>query len=86
MYRDEEKKDDDTSVTDATGNTQQSQLLGPDALARMKADTRVVRGKDWKWGDQVCISFVINILRKVSSLAHSLSLSFTHSLLSHSFS
>lgn len=29
------------------------QLSGPELASLMKIGTRVVRGKDWKWGDQV---------------------------------
>ena len=53
VYRDERQEDEDGSTVSVAGNTQQPQLSGPEALARMKAGTRVVRGKDWKWGDQV---------------------------------
>lgn len=28
-------------------------LTGPELASLMKIGTRVVRGKDWKWGDQV---------------------------------
>lgn len=28
-------------------------ITGPDMAKRMKIGTRVVRGPDWKWGDQV---------------------------------
>lgn len=28
-------------------------LSGPELASLMKIGTRVVRGKDWKWGDQV---------------------------------
>ncbi|CAI8025922.1 E3 ubiquitin-protein ligase HERC2 [Geodia barretti] len=52
VYRDERPEDEDGSVVGAPGDTQQSQVSGPEALSRMKAGTRVVRGKDWKWGDQ----------------------------------
>ena len=58
VYRDESQEDEDGSVVGAAGDTQQSQVSGPEALARMKAGTRVVRGKDWKWGDQVCTANV----------------------------
>lgn len=30
-------------------------LSGPELASMMKLGTRVVRGSDWKWGDQVCI-------------------------------
>ena len=33
--------------------TPQYQLSGPEMAALMKIGTRVVRGEDWKWGDQV---------------------------------
>ena len=28
--------------------------VGPDMARMMKVGTRVIRGPDWKWGDQVC--------------------------------
>ena len=33
-------------------------LTGPEMAKRMKIGTRVVRGPDWKWGDQVCALFL----------------------------
>ena len=33
-------------------------MTGPDMAKRMKIGTRVVRGPDWKWGDQVGFLFV----------------------------
>lgn len=30
-------------------------ISGPELAAMMKIGTRVVRGVDWKWGDQVCL-------------------------------
>ena len=32
---------------------QQVPISGPELAARMKINTRVARGVDWKWGDQV---------------------------------
>lgn len=32
-----------------------SSPLGPELAAAMRLGTRVVRGKDWKWGDQVIV-------------------------------
>jgi E3 ubiquitin-protein ligase HERC2 len=32
-------------------------LSGPELASMMKIGTRVVRGVDWKWGDQVSILF-----------------------------
>lgn len=29
-------------------------VSGPELAAMMKIGTRVMRGQDWKWGDQVC--------------------------------
>ena len=33
--------------------TQPVPISGPELAALMKVGTRVVRGVDWKWGDQV---------------------------------
>ena len=33
--------------------TQTVPISGPELAARMKIGVRVVRGVDWKWGDQV---------------------------------
>lgn len=33
---------------------------GPELAAMMKIGTRVMRGVDWKWGDQVPSPFYIN--------------------------
>lgn len=30
-------------------------LTGPEMARLLKIGTRVVRGVDWKWGDQVCL-------------------------------
>lgn len=38
-------------------------LSGPELASLMKIGTRVVRGKDWKWGDQVC---TLNTPRKLN--------------------
>lgn len=32
-------------------------LSGPELASLMKIGTRVVRGRDWKWGDQVSYQF-----------------------------
>lgn len=32
----------------------QEPLSGPQILSRLKEKTRVVRGQDWKWAEQVC--------------------------------
>ena len=53
VYRDEEKEADEGSEVGMASHTHPLQLSGPEALARMKTGTRVVRGKDWKWGNQV---------------------------------
>ena len=37
----------------AAGAQGQSNLSGKDVLAQLKIGTRVVKGPDWKWGDQV---------------------------------
>ena len=31
----------------------QSNVSGKDILAQLKIGTRVIKGPDWKWGDQV---------------------------------
>ena len=36
----------------AKKSSQHLPLTGPDVAARMKVNTRVVRGPDWKWGEQ----------------------------------
>ena len=41
------------SADGATGAQGQSNLSGKDVLAQLKIGTRVVKGPDWKWGDQV---------------------------------
>lgn len=33
--------------------------LGPELAAAMRLGTRVVRGRDWKWGDQVIILTIL---------------------------
>lgn len=38
---------------------------GPELAAMMKIGTRVMRGVDWKWGDQVSSPFYINSQGKV---------------------
>lgn len=41
-------------------------LSGPELASLMKIGTRVVRGKDWKWGDQVYTKFSENFYRTVN--------------------
>ena len=43
----------------STGNDSLATLAlsGQEAAAAMKLGVRVVRGPDWKWGDQVCSTF-----------------------------
>lgn len=53
VYRGEEEEDEEGGLVGVAGYTQQSLLSGPEALSRMKVGCRVIRGKDWKWGDQV---------------------------------
>ena len=31
--------------------------VGPEMARMMKVGTKVIRGPDWKWGDQVCKKF-----------------------------
>lgn len=64
---DEESKDgpDDSSVSDGghlqvifeearhKNKAHLAPLTGPEVAALLKLGTRVVRGPDWKWGDQV---------------------------------
>jgi len=40
-------------------------LTGPELASMMKIGTRVVRGVDWKWGDQVSTLFFRHI-RKIT--------------------
>lgn len=35
-------------------------VSGPELAAMMKIGTRVMRGVDWKWGDQVLKRFDLN--------------------------
>jgi len=46
-----------------TGQTKRPKTLlpvsGPELAARLKIGTRVVRGVDWKWGDQVQFWFCL---------------------------
>ena len=42
--------------------------VGPDMARMMKVGTRVIRGPDWKWGDQVCTSFVIIICFNIGNV------------------
>ena len=53
VCRDEEEEDEDGSLVGGASDTNQSVLSGQEALVRMKISTRVIRGPDWKWGDQV---------------------------------
>jgi hypothetical protein len=39
-------------------------LSGPELASMMKIGTRVVRGVDWKWGDQVSILFNVCFLKE----------------------
>lgn len=45
-------------------------VSGPELAAMMKIGTRVMRGVDWKWGDQVLIAF-INILAHLTPISGS---------------
>jgi len=47
-----QRKHVDAAVTFA--QTSSASLMGMEAAALMKIGVRVVRGPDWKWGDQVC--------------------------------
>ena len=53
VYRGEEEEEEDGCLVGVANSAQQSQMSGQEALSRMKVGTRVVRGQDWKWGDQV---------------------------------
>lgn len=37
----------------AMAHHSQSNVSGKDILAQLKIGTRVIKGPDWKWGDQV---------------------------------
>jgi len=43
-----------TAVTVATPTLPQESLSGPALVRRIAVGVRVIRGPDWKWGDQVC--------------------------------
>ena len=43
-------------------------VSGPELAARLKIGTRVVRGIDWKWGDQVQLIIDHYYCKKLSSL------------------
>ena len=43
----------------AVAQHSQSNVSGKDILAQLKIGTRVVKGPDWKWGDQVIDSTVV---------------------------
>lgn len=43
-----------TAATVATPTLPQEPLSGPALVRRIAVGVRVVRGPDWKWGDQVC--------------------------------
>lgn len=45
-------------------------VSGPELAAMMKIGTRVMRGVDWKWGDQVLRAF-INILAHLTPISGS---------------
>ena len=42
-------------------------VFGPELAALMKVGTRVARGVDWKWGDQVWYSFKVTVLQMLKS-------------------
>ena len=42
---------------------------GYEAIRRLHSGTRVVRGPDWKWGDQVCVRELIISLITVTLLS-----------------
>lgn len=41
--------------------TQPVPISGPELAAMMKIGTRVVRGVDWKWGDQVHAVYLLDL-------------------------
>ena len=53
VYRGEEEEGEDGSLVGVASHTPQPVISGPEALSRMKVGTCVIRGQDWKWGDQV---------------------------------
>ena len=55
IYRSEEEEDEDGCLVGVASYAHQSHMSGAEALSRMEVGTRVVRGQDWKWGDQVCV-------------------------------
>ena len=46
----------------------QSNLSGKDILAQLKIGTRVVKGPDWKWGDQV--KYLLQIQAQLAHVWH----------------
>ena len=74
-YRPEEEEDDESYMVGMAGSTQQVHMSGQEILSRLKVGTRVVRGQDWKWEDQVSHM----ITSELSSQFISFSLLFTPS-------
>ena len=54
VYRGEEEEDEEGCVVGVASSIHQSHMSGQEILSRLKVGTRVMRGQDWKWGDQVC--------------------------------
>ncbi len=51
-----EGEEEEESRSNGAQNVQShSNLSGRDVVARFHVGTRVIRGPDWKWGDQVSI-------------------------------
>ena len=47
----------------AVAQRSQSNISGKDILAQLKIGTRVIKGPDWKWGDQV--SSVVDFVSRI---------------------
>jgi hypothetical protein len=62
-----------------------SALTGPDLAANLKIGTRVVRGVDWKWGDQVLLLSYVNVNTKPNGIYVQIIGEIIFNVKSHSF-
>lgn len=58
----EEEATEENGEAAAVAQQSQSNLSGKDILAQLKIGTRVVKGPDWKWGDQVINNNITNYI------------------------